>query len=456
MIHLRSVSDPPLASPTRLDPWELPASTNRPVTPLAPHNAQAYARRPLPPLPSMMNPSAIPPPLNISKTKKNKPAPLPVGPSSAPSHPASDDPPQIESGSASPRPAPRTPVKGPHPPRLSSLPSPTSSIKQQRTSKKVMQLMGYDVDVMNLASLAPEADQEVVARGSRILDDPLAVHPGTLLQLPEDGLIPVLEDDDGADSTSSKKSSWGPGSPHSASALPLASHSKHSIRRRRSARIFDTDGSGHHHHIVPQEEALMPSSMDLDEDNLSDDMAAGEYHKFAVELAAAGAKPSSGESSPPLVAKSRRSSILSFTSGSQFSRLRRRPTTAEPHAVRVSSSSSSSAETGLQAPLPAVPAPEPEEPAVPKSAFESDSDSEPSSSSRSIWRRDRSANKGDDRGRERGRDSVAGMARRDDESSRSRGWAKTGDQMKGLLAVGKRRREHAKREIGVVNESVFA
>ncbi|KAH6606502.1 hypothetical protein Trco_005655 [Trichoderma cornu-damae] len=449
MLHQRSVSDPPLASPTTLGRWESPTLDSRPVTPLAPHDAHVYAKKPLPPLPSMTNPSAVPPPLNIKKKERNKPTSLPVG-SSAPSFPGSDDAPQMEARSASPHPAPSTPAKRGHPPRLSSLPSPVSSIKR-RTSKKVMQLMGHDVDVMNLVGTAapPEADKEAVPRSRPSFDDPPALNPTAHLQLPEEGLVPVLEDDDGMDGMSSKKSSWGPGSPHSASAFQLAPHP--SIRRRRSARIFDHDGPGQ---LAPPEDALMPASLNPDYDGFGDDMAAGEYHKFAVELAAsAGAKPSAGEASPPSVAKGRRSSILSFTSGSQFSRLRRRPTTAEPHAASVGGSrSSSSAETSSH--VQAAPAPEAEEPFVPKSTFESDSDSD-HTSSRSRWRRDRSTHKGEDRGRDRGRDSPAAMTRRDDEPSR---WAKTGDQMKGLLTVGKRRREQqqAKRETGVPNESVFA
>ncbi|RFU72163.1 hypothetical protein TARUN_10100 [Trichoderma arundinaceum] len=444
MLHQRSVSDPPL-SPSTLGPWEIPILDNRPTTP-APHNAYAYAKRPLPPLPNMTNPTAIPPPLNIKK-RRNKPASLPVGPRAPlPPLPGSDVPPHIESRSASPRTAPSTPGRSTHLPRMSALPSPVAGIRQ-RTSKKVMQLMGHDVDVSNLIGAAPqEAKKEVVPRSSRSFDEPAAVNHSALLQLPEDAFLPVLEDDDGMDSLSSKKSSWGPGSPHSASAFPLGP--QHSIRRRRSARIFDHEGSAQ---FAPQEDTSMDPDMDpdldLDEDNLSDDMA--EYHKFAVELASAKAKPSLEEANPPM-AKGRRSSIMSFASGK--SRLRRRPTTAEPHAARLGSSSS--AETASQ--VQAAPAPEPEEPAVPKSAFESDSDSD-DQPSRSIWRRDRSANK-EDRGRDRGRDSPANMVRRDDESVRSRGWAKTGDQVKGLLAVGRKRREQqqAKSEVGVVSESVFA
>jgi hypothetical protein len=326
------------------------------------------------------------------------------------------------------------------------------SIKK-RTSKKVMQLMGHDIDVMNAGGNAPqEAKKEVIPRSSRSLDGPPNLNSTTLLHLPEDNLIPVLEDDDGMDSMSSKKSSWGPGSPNSASAFPLGH--QHSVRRRRSARIFDHDDSGLY---VPQEDISMSSHLDPNDGDLSDedddDMAAGEYHKFAAELAAsAGAKTSHEEARPVTASKGRRSSILSFTSGNQFSRLRRRPTTAERPGTRMGSNSSAEAAAQALATL----APEPEEPAVPKSAFESDSDSD-HTSSKSRWRIDRSANKSEDRGRERGRDSPASMVRRDDDSSRSRGWARTGDQMKGLLTVGKRRKEQqVKRDMGVVNESVFA
>ncbi|UKZ77491.1 hypothetical protein TrVFT333_005213 [Trichoderma virens FT-333] len=430
MLHLRSVSDPPL-SPSTLGPWEIPALSSRPVTPLAPrpHNADAYVKRPLPPLPPMTNSSVVPPPLKINK-KKNKPASLPVGL-------GSNNAPQIQAeaegriASPSPRQAPSTPVKNAHPPRQSSLPSPVASLKH-RKSKKVMQLMGLDVDVTNLVGITPkEGEKEVVARSSRSFDDPSAPNPATLLQLPEEGLVPVLEDDDGMASLSSKKSSWGPGSPHSASGFPLGP--KNSVRRRRSARIFDQDGLGH---LAAQEDVFMPSNEEEEEqvDGSDDDMAAGEYHKFAVELAAAAVPKTSfdeANSSEPL---GRRSSILSFKSGSHFSRLRRkatsavRPTTADPHSRRVGSSGS--------AEIPLFLLFQPLRLRNPQAR----------------WRRDRSSHKED-----RGRDSPA-MVRRDDESSLSRGWAKTGDQMNRLLTVGRRRKDQqpAKQDIGVVSESVFA
>ncbi|KAL7950748.1 hypothetical protein V8C42DRAFT_129073 [Trichoderma barbatum] len=444
MLHLRSVSDPPLASPSTPSFWELPALANRPVTPLAPRpdNADAYVKRPLPPLPPpmLMNPAVIPPPLKISK-RKNKPAALSVGP-------GSDNAPHVEAEAeariASPRQSPRTPVRNAHPARLSSLPSPVASLKH-RKSKKVLQLMGHDVDVTNLVGITPqEAAKEAIARSSRSFDDAATANPTTLLQLPEEGLVPVLEDDDGMTSLSSKKSSWGPGSPHSASAFPLTS--QNSVRRRRSARIFDQDGLSH---LAAQEDAFMPSNEESEQGDESDDeMAAGEYHKFAVELAASAVpKTSIDEANHPSESIGRRSSVLSFKSGSRFSRLRRRPTTADPQSKRVGSSSSTEAASQVP-PVPPVPAtPETEEPFVPKSAFEeSDSDSD-RPSSRSRWRRDRSSNKED-----RGRDSPA-LGRRDDESSISRGWAKTGDQVNRLLTVGRRRN---KQEIGAVSESVFA
>ncbi|KAL7961375.1 hypothetical protein V8C34DRAFT_273531 [Trichoderma compactum] len=457
MLHQRSSSDPPL-SPSTLGSWDLPVLTSRPVTPLElqPHNADAYVKRPLPPLPPMNNNNSavVPPPLKINK-RRSKPAALPVGP-------GPKNAPQIEAGaerriaspspSPSPRQAPSTPVKNAHPARQSSLPSPVASLRH-RKSKKVLQLMGLDVDATNLVAITSQAtEKEAVIRSSRSFEDPSAPNPAALLQLPEEALIPVLEDDDGMTSLSSKKSSWGPGSPHSTSAFPLGS--KNSVRRRRSARIFDQDGLGH---FAAQEDGFMPSNEEEEEeqgDDSDDDMA--EYHKFAVELATSAVPKTSLDEFNAAESMSRRSSILSFKSGSHFSRLRRkapnpvRPTTADPHSHSRRVGSSGSVEIP---PVPALPPAESEEPSVPKSAFdESDSDSDSRPNSRSRWRRDRFSHK-----EERGRDSPA-MVRRDDESSLSRGWAKTGDQMGRLLTVGRRRRDQqqAKPEVGVVSENVFA
>jgi hypothetical protein len=295
--------------------------------------------------------------------------------------------------------------------------------------------MGHDIDVMNLVGVAPpEPKREPVLRSSRSLEGAPHLNATALLHLPEETLVPVLEDDDGRDSMSSKKSSWGPGSPHSASRVPLGP--KHSVRRRRSARIFDQDDTGH----LAAQETLM-SNLDLndEEEMLSEeDMTMEEYHKFASELAHSSTrKPSHEESRPTTATQGRRSSILSLAHG----RLRRKPTTSEGRHARLGSSSSS--EHPSQAPAPAAP----EEDAVPKSGWDSDSDSEDDRTSRSIWPRGRSSNNN------KGRDSPANMTRQDDDQRGSRGWAKGG-----LLNVGKRRKDQpqAPRDFGGLDERSFA
>lgn len=436
MLHTRSVSDPPL-SPTTLGPMESFASLSRPTTPspAAPHNAQAYVNRALPPLPPpTFNPGAIPQPLNI---RKSKPPTLPLGPS-APSRPVSNEAPpsRREARSVSPLPTPSTPVKASNPLHLSTISSNNSSpahTLKPRKSKKVLQLMGHDIDVMNLVGVAPpEPKREPPLRSSRSIEGAPNLNATTLLHLPEESLIPVLEDDDGRDSMSSKKSSWGPGSPHSASRISLGP--KHSVRRRRSARIFDQDDTGH---LATQEPLMSNLDLNDDEELLSEeDMTMEEYHKFASELAHSSArKPSHEESRPTTATQGRRSSILSFT----HSRLRRKPTTSESRHGRLGSSSS--AEHASQAPAPAAPE---AEGAVPKSGWDSDSESEEDRTSRSIWPRGRSSNKG--------RDSPASMTRHDDDARGSRGWAKGG-----LLNVGKRRKDpQTSRDFGGVDEKSFA
>lgn len=291
--------------------------------------------------------------------------------------------------------------------------------------------MGLDIDVMNSVGVAPpEPKREPSLKSSRSIDGAPNLNSTTLLHLPEESLVPVLEDDDGRDSMSSKKSSWGPGSPHSASRLPLGP--KQSVRRRRSARIFEQDDTGH---LVLQEDTMM-SNLDLNDDEeellSEEDMTMEEYHKFASELASSSVrKPSHEESRPTTATQGRRSSILSFT----HSRLRRKPTTSGHGRL----DSSSSAEHPPQAPVPAAPEVE----GVPKSGWDSDSDSEDDRTSRSIWPRGRSSNKG--------RDSPASMTRQDDDARGSRGWAKGG-----LLNVGKRRKEQPPRDFGSVDERSFA
>ncbi|KAL7805156.1 hypothetical protein V8C44DRAFT_233121 [Trichoderma aethiopicum] len=407
MSHVRSASDPP-------SPTSAPAHWNsRPVTPLAPQpdNADAYATRPLPPLPPMTIRAVVPPPLNISKRKSQG--------STTTATPQMEV--EVEARTASPRLSPRTPARSSNlPPRMLNPPSPVHSLKH-RQSKKVLQLMGYDVDVANVMGNGPqEPEKEHIPRSSRTFEDPFAPKSANLLQPPEDGLVPVLEDDDGMASLSSKKSSWGPGSPHSASAFPLGP--KSSVRRRRSARIFEQDGVGQ---FLAQDDAYMSPAADLEDEQeyLSDeeDMTAGEYHKFAAELAASSSRKVS-TAEPVQEPKGRRSSIMSFRHGSQFGRLRRRPTTADPNTRRTGSSSS--AEGPSQE--PAAPEPEPEEPAEPKSMFEESSDSDSDRpNSRSRWRRDRFSH----RSEERVRDSR-------DEDSLKRGSVKSR-----LLGVGRRRRD---------------
>lgn len=444
MLHTRSVSDPPL-SPTTLGPMESFASLTRPTTPspAAPHNAQAYAKRPLPPLPPLpppsFSPGAAPPPLNI---RKSKPPSLPLGPGAPSSEaPPPLPPPRREARSVSPLLYPQTPAKGPNPLHLATIssnkPSPAHTLKP-RKSTKVLQLMGHDIDVMNLVGVAPpEPKREPVPKSSRSSQGPPNLNSITLLHFPEESLIPVLEDDDGRDSMSSKKSSWGPGSPHSASRDPL--DPEQTVRRRRSARIFDQDDSGH---LAIQETLISNADVNDEEEMLSEeDMTMEEYHKFASELAHSSArKPSHEESRPTPATPGRRSSIMSFTHG----RLRRKATSSEPRHGRLGSSSSSE-----HPPLPPVPAlPEAEDAAVPKSGWDSDSDSDGDRTSRSIWPRGRSSKN------IHGRDSPASMTRHDDDARGSRGWAKGG-----LLNVGKRRKDQlpaVPRDSGGVDERSFA
>ncbi|KAK5990466.1 hypothetical protein PT974_08734 [Cladobotryum mycophilum] len=445
--HLRSVSEG--SQLPRQSTWDPTA---------APALVDVYAKKPLPPLPKVQNSlkgSPVPAPLNIKKKPSRQFTPSPTSSTSGLSNIS------VETANTSPRSLPNTtPTSAASPGRRTSRASTISS--NRRSSKKVLQLIGHDVDVMNGSSPwygdnEPRLKKKASRSSNRSLDmtfsDSCNSH-----SIPEDSALPPLEAD--LDGMSSRNSSWSPSSPLSVAMGPLNGHQPAIRTSYGSSRHSDCESP---RCCSLQEESPL-GRWDPSYGQFSDTRAAGEYHKFAVELAASIERQSTAEEAFSEPRTKRMSAFLSFSTNAQFSRRRNRPNSIDPSFVSALGGSLTAAEKALfptTAPVAEEPEPEPEaEPereAVPRSAFDTDSDDE--RKSRPRWRRDR--------GRES--PSVPAMPRGGEDSSRPRAWSRTGDQMRDLLASakdrarglptatkGEKRREQMRKEIKVLTEGTVA
>lgn len=247
----------------------------------------------------------------------------------------------------------------------------------RRSSHKVQQLTGYDIDIMEDCPFSyGSVDSDASSNHSQKWDG-------------EPNRVPPLELDNG--DTSSRGSSWAPLSPQSAAMPSPLSMTRLAIRDSRDSNI---GGS------------LSPDGgVDLDEKSaqswepayrhFSDSMVADEYHRVSVELAAQPTRQTSaGRSISPAPAGRKRSSLgLSLSAGSRFARWRSTPPRAIDFAMPPLAMPS------LALPLLATgshhkkrPCP-PEEPpalqppvkAAPVSAFDADSDGEEGSHGIKEW-----------------------------------------------------------------------
>ncbi|KAG6040391.1 hypothetical protein E4U41_000675 [Claviceps citrina] len=186
----------------------------------------------------------------------------------------------------------------------------------RRSSQKVLQLTGLQVDTMDYQLVSPAS---VSPDSSSTRSGPKTDDYG----VPDYQVVPVLEADD--DKNSSRGSSWGPMSPET-NAIPAPL----------SIRKSSADGIGQR--MDGLREPFL--QMGLDDDTMlswgsghghfSDFGAAGEYHRFAADLAtqdSQNSRQASGSSmmSSTTPTKKKRSSLsLAFSAATLFSRRRER------------------------------------------------------------------------------------------------------------------------------------
>ncbi|POR30835.1 Peroxisomal coenzyme A diphosphatase 1, peroxisomal [Tolypocladium paradoxum] len=247
----------------------------------------------------------------------------------------------------------------------------------RRSSHKVQQLTGYDIDVMDdCPILYGSVDSDASSNYSQKWDG-------------EPGPVPWLENDNG--DTSSRGSSWMPMSPRSALIPPPLNICKLAIR--------DSNDSNLGGSFCPE------ADVDLDEESAqswepayqhsSDSMASDEYHRISAQLATQPTRQTTADGSTSPAPAGRKSSSLglSFSAGSRFARWRSMPPRAIDFAMPPLA-------LPLALPLLATgshrqkkAACPPDEPlasqhsvkAVPVSAFDSDSDGEEGSHGIKEW-----------------------------------------------------------------------
>lgn len=399
---------------------------------------------------------------------------------------------------------------------LSPSPSPSPSLSlglhRRRSSHKVHQLLGHDIDVMeghsNRLSHA-STDSSTLSIDSLSssslghgLDCWTASGEGQSLLLRRRGMVaaedcstngmalmPLLEleaDMDGA----SLSSSWAPSSPLSAHVAPL-NVPKPVIRHVNSSKFSDSCSPliRTPTPLLHDDDFAISSRWDPAYGHFTDTKAAGEYHQFATELAAATitstTRSASTDTDRPamdtsdLSPKGRASALLGFSRDARFSLRHKRPLSIDASFLRFgfggsSSSSSSGAQRTppLHEPRPSLLSQSGPEPAfVPRSAFDSDSDDE-EPLTRMLWRKERMSHGSEKRSSAEWpvtSQSPPLVMRRPDETRRSRAWSRTGDQMKELLASARdkarmlptpssttkaeRRREQLRKDIRVMLES---
>ncbi|KAM4054953.1 hypothetical protein HRG_005769 [Hirsutella rhossiliensis] len=219
---------------------------------------------------------------------------------------------------------------------------------RRRSSYKVQQLTGYDVDIAD--DSPPDSDCSSVYS----------------LEWADDGyhLVPVLEADSG-DAPSSRGSSWAPMSPQSGPSGSPLNAGKPVIRSGSDASLGGLLVSSEVQRALGEE---WMRRWDPSYGQFSDSKAAGEYHRIATEIAARHTGRSTRESPVPVAAaearRKRPSLSVNFGSGAKFSPRRRNAS----HPVDPSSAAKQT--SGTEAALPATP-PSPQR--TPVSAFDSDS-----------------------------------------------------------------------------------
>ncbi|KND95058.1 hypothetical protein TOPH_00288 [Tolypocladium ophioglossoides CBS 100239] len=272
-----------------------PESPSRPSLDSAmPALAQVYSHKPLPPLPPTSRPNPMASRSSTASAERREPISRPRAATAAES-------------------APSTPAHV----RTRTLSSPRSHARRisysglsatgRRSSHKVQQLIGYDIDIMEDCPFSyGSVDSDASSNCSQKWDG-------------EPNLPPLL--DSGA--TSSRGSSWVPMSPQSAAVPSPLNISKLAIR--------DSSDSNLGGSFSPDVD------VDLDEESaqswepscrhFSDSMAAGEYHRIAADLATRPTRQTRAARSTSQASAGRMSSSLSLShsASSRFARWRSTP-----------------------------------------------------------------------------------------------------------------------------------
>ncbi|KAK2591256.1 hypothetical protein QQS21_011064 [Conoideocrella luteorostrata] len=319
----------------------------------------------------------------------------------------------------------------------------------RRSSQKVYQLTGLDVDVMDHRSARSGSG---ASDSSSTRSDPRMEDFGA----PDYHLVPVLEAD--SNGSSSRGSSWGPMSPES-DAIP-APLNIHKPMTDGSEQAFDGLSES-----FPQ--------LRLDDDSVrpwqpaygqfSDIGAAGEYHRFTANLASRHSRQLSADSAISTVTppKKKRSSLsLAFSAATRFSRRRDRPDvvdTSAPSSIPASTHKDSpkqqrqpssadfvagpaySAPTTPRLPIDVAPPRPPPAPPL-KSAWDSDTDEEetPAMSNLKDWFAHRSS---EENKSQRRTSSAYRMS-----TDRPATWTKAGDQRESLNSRAQERAKQIKME----------
>lgn len=280
-----------------------------------PANMQAYANRPLPPLPST-SPSSVPramTPQPRGKSSATAPASLPAFAfqGSFPINRRNDT--RADVLSSAPRRLPSVIVSSSPQSGHFHRNSITASTWSRRSSQqKIYQLTGMDVDVMDEQSFrSGGADSDSSSTGSGVrLDEPVTY------ETPDYHLVPVLETD--VDESSSRGSSWGPMSPDLSIMPPPLSIHKQPMRDGSEKQFGSLSGSFAQMHL--DEGSIRP--WDPAYGQFSDYAAAGEYHEFTAQLASRNSCQLSDSSLQlPTPNKKKRSSLsLAFAAASRFRR----------------------------------------------------------------------------------------------------------------------------------------
>lgn len=182
----------------------------------------------------------------------------------------------------------------------------------RRSSQKIQQLTGHDVDVMDeyKSPFAPLPSDASIETGSVYTLNSAASSESDLLRTStEDGLLPLLEEDEeGGPST--RESSWGPPvGPFPAVPAPLNISRQPTIIKRNSAKEFSFDDA-----FSLDTNFLRPWEPGYGQ--FTDRKTAGQYHKIAVELAAAPGTATIHKPAPPPIPRpppvsARRISVIS-------------------------------------------------------------------------------------------------------------------------------------------------